>query len=235
MKNKTVKKFLATAMVGTMALGLVACGDKTKVDTNDKTETEVGDEVEVDDAETSDGEVSLSHVEQILVDAFDLNPLDFPIMTWALDVENADIVKSYAGLNNGDKLASLAVSEPALGGRAYSAIVAEVKDVSEVETVAAEMKNGVNPSKWGDDIVADSVVVKTEGKYICLVMSSSQDGPSADELTSLMVKIITGEVVAPEREDVEGDVDASLQEALDAEAEEIGENATIDVEETPAE
>lgn len=238
MKNKTVKRILATALVGTMALGLVACGEKKEEKPNTDKENVAGDEVSVDDTETTEESVTLSEVEQILVDVYDLSPMDFPVMTWAINVDDADQVKSYAGLNNGEKLASLAVSEPAMSGQAYSAIVAEVKNVADAQQVADEMKAGINNAKWGEDVVADDVCVKVESKFVCLVMISSEykETATAEALVDLAVKVITGEAVAPEKEVVEGDAQEMVEDALAAETEEPTEDVEAeDVAENTAE
>ena len=47
--------------------------------------------------------------------------------TQIVDVSDANVVKSVTGLENGDKLKYLVVSEPMMSSQAYSLVLAQVK------------------------------------------------------------------------------------------------------------
>lgn len=194
---KNLKKILCILLALTMVFGVVACGDKNKDKDSDKNKTEnvSGEGTDVSDVEVSDEPVELSTTEQILVDMYDKSPMDFPIMTWLIDITDANQVKSYAGIEASlASVKSITVSEPAMSSQAYSVVLVEVNDGADTAVIAEEMKNGVNPEKWGD-VKADDMSVVTEGKYICLVMISSEykDMATAEELTSVCLNVIKGE------------------------------------------
>lgn len=193
---KNLKKILCVLLALTMIFGVVACGnkDKGKDSDKDKTENVSGEGTDVSDIEVSDEPVELSTTEQILVDMYDKSPMDFPIMTWLIDITDANQVKSYAGIEASlSSVKSITVSEPAMSSQAYSVVLVEVNDGSDTNTIAEEMKNGVNPEKWGD-VKADDMDVVIEGNYICLVMISSEykDMATAKELTAVCLNVIRG-------------------------------------------
>ena len=178
-------------MATTMIFSLAACGKGNEDDlqNNGGANNSLGSEV--DDVEISTDKVVLANGEQILIDIYSNSAIEFPVMTWEIDIKDSDLVKSYAGLENGDKLTALAVSEPAKAEIAYSAVFVEVKDAKDAEDIAKAMKEGVNPKKW-DGLEADDIDVVVEGKYICLVMISSEfkDAATAKGLTAIFSDLV---------------------------------------------
>lgn len=191
---KNLKRIVVLLMATLLIFSLAACGKDKEKTNGPKVETENGEEIPVDDLDVSDEPVELSTTEQILVDMYDKSPMDFPIMTWLIDITDANQVKSYAGIEASlSSVKSITVSEPAMSSQAYSVVLVEVNDGSDTNTIAEEMKNGVNPEKWGD-VKADDLDVVIEGNYICLVMISSEykDMATAKELTAVCLNVIRG-------------------------------------------
>ena len=221
MFNKILtKRTIALLMAATMIFSLCACGnknDENPVDNEPVVEDVVdGEDVVVDDLDVTDEDVELTVGEQVLVDMYDMSALEFPVMTWAVDLTDAESVKSITGLDSADKIVAAAVSEPAMSSQAYSVVIVELADEADAEAVAEEMKNGVNPRKW-ICVEADDMEVVIEGKYVCLAMISSEyaEAATAKGLTEMVVDILTGADVPAE------DVEAPAEE--------------VPAEETPAE
>ena len=191
---KNLKRIIALLMTATMLCSLAACGKGSEGHKNNSETASGNSGSEIDNVEINSEEVVLANGEQILIDVYYNSAIEFQVMTWEVDVNDAELVKTYAGLDNGDKIAALAVSEPAMAEIAYSAVLVEVKDAKDVEEIAKAMKEGVDPKKW-EDAEADDMDVIIEGKYICLVMISSEfkDIATAKGLTAICSDLIKGQ------------------------------------------
>ncbi len=66
-----------------------------------------------------------------------------------------------------------ALSEPMVG-YGFSIVLVKVKDQKDVDTVAAEMRSGLNPMKW-ICVGAESVQVVTHGQYVLGIMASTSE------------------------------------------------------------
>ena len=93
--------------------------------------------------------------------------------TTIVDVSEADAVKAATGLENGNSLQYLAVSEPMISSQAYSFVVAKVKDGIDANSIAKEMLDKVNPIKW-ICVGAEKVYATSSGDVVCLVMASEE-------------------------------------------------------------
>ncbi len=93
--------------------------------------------------------------------------------TTIVDVSEADAVKAATGLENGNSLQYLAVSEPMISSQAYSFVVAKVKDGVDANSIAKEMLDKVNPIKW-ICVGAEKVYATSSGDVVCLVMASEE-------------------------------------------------------------
>lgn len=91
--------------------------------------------------------------------------------TSAVDLQDADMVKYITGLENGDNLEYLVVSEPMISSQAYSFILAKVKKGTDANEVAKTMSEQVNPQKW-ICVSAEKIYATNSGDVVCLVMSS---------------------------------------------------------------
>ena len=95
------------------------------------------------------------------------------VNTTIVDVTDANEVKSATGLENGDNLQFLAVSEPMISSQAYSLVLAKVKDGVDANEVAKEMSEKINPAKW-ICVSAEKIYSTNSGDVVCLVMASEE-------------------------------------------------------------
>lgn len=93
--------------------------------------------------------------------------------TQIIDVANADAVKYVTGLENGDNLEYLAVSEPMMSSQAYSFVLAKVKKGVDANSVAKEMSEKVDMRKW-ICVGAEKVYATNSADVVCMVMSSEE-------------------------------------------------------------
>ena len=96
-----------------------------------------------------------------------------PVMSQALEVTDAETVKSFTGLDNGNDLEYVVASEPMMSSQAYSLVLAKVKDGVDADKIAKTMNENVNARKW-ICVTAEKVYTTSSGNVICLVMSSEQ-------------------------------------------------------------
>ena len=92
------------------------------------------------------------------------------LMTQALEVTDAEMVQSFTGLENGNNLEYLVVSEPMMSSQAYSLVLAKVKDGVNPNEVAKAMNDNINIRKW-ICVSAEKVYTTSSGNVVCLVMT----------------------------------------------------------------
>jgi hypothetical protein len=223
---KNVKKALAMLLAIVLVFGMVACGepntsptetnpeqDPTIQGTEDVAPTNPDDETapSVDD---SVDEPLLTDTEYRLLALFNAHPVEFPVMTWNLSIDDDEMIKSFTGLDDTAKIVEASVTEPAMSSQAYSVVLVQVADGVDAETVANEMKTGVNPRKW-ICVEADEIETVVVDNYVLLVMMAS-DLSETISATSLVGAYVTlmetyeapDEVAtAPTTTDIESPVD----------------------------
>ena len=89
----------------------------------------------------------------------------------AVDVADNDFIQYYTGLENGEDLEYVVTSEPMISSQAYSLVLAKVKNGVDANSVAKEMSEKVNTSKW-ICVSAEKLYVTSSGDIVFLVMSS---------------------------------------------------------------
>lgn len=95
------------------------------------------------------------------------------VQTQVIDINDDVMVKSYTGLDNGDDLQYLAVSEPMISSQAYSFVLLTVKDGVNTNEIAEAIKDKVDSRKW-ICVSAEKVYTTSSGNVVCLVMSSEE-------------------------------------------------------------
>lgn len=90
-----------------------------------------------------------------------------------IDLSDANSVKSYTGLDNGDDLEFAVVSEPLINAQAYSVVMAKVKDGVNANEVAKEMSEKVDTRKW-ICVSADKLYATNSGDIVFLVMTNEE-------------------------------------------------------------
>lgn len=92
------------------------------------------------------------------------------VMTQPIDVTDKDTVNYMTGLENGDELEYLVVSEPMMSSQAYSLVLAKVKSGANASKVAETMKTNINTRKW-ICVTAEKVYATNSGDVVFLVMT----------------------------------------------------------------
>ncbi len=109
-----------------------------------------------------------------------------------IDLSDANMVKSYTGLENGENFEYAVVSEPMINAQAYSLVIAKVKDGVNANQVAKEMSEKVDTRKW-ICVMAEQLYATNSGDIVFLVMTDEEKANGVFEsFKSLAGK--TGEV-----------------------------------------
>ena len=82
-----------------------------------------------------------------------------------------------------------------IGSQAYSMVLVRVADEKDSESVANEMKEGINPAKW-ICVQADDLKVAVYRDVVMLIMVSSQlaDTVTAQEIVDAYKTVCGGEI-----------------------------------------
>ena len=96
----------------------------------------------------------------------------FPTLETAeVDLNDKDMVENITGLKKVEDIDSIVVSEPMMSSQAYSMVLAKVKENTDIEKIAKEMNESVNPNKW-ICVSAEKVYTTSSGNIVFLVMSA---------------------------------------------------------------
>ena len=95
------------------------------------------------------------------------------LMSQVIDVTDSETVNYMTGLENGDDLEALIVSEPMMSSQAYSLVIAKVKDGASTDEVAKKMSENINMRKW-ICVSAEILYATSTEEYAFLVMSSEE-------------------------------------------------------------
>ena len=95
------------------------------------------------------------------------------LMTQTVDVTDNDSVPYYTGLENGEKIEYLAVSEPMMMSQAYSLVLAKVKDGVDANAVAKEMSENIDTRKW-ICVSAEKLYATSSGDIVFLIMTNEE-------------------------------------------------------------
>lgn len=102
-----------------------------------------------------------------------------------VDLTDADNVNYFTGLENGEDLEFLVVSEPLMTSQAYSFVLGKVKEGVDANEIAKQMNEKINSRKW-ICVSAEKVYSTSSGDVVCLVMSSEELAkPIYDEFKAL--------------------------------------------------
>ena len=95
------------------------------------------------------------------------------LMTQTIDVTDNDSVPYYTGLENGENLQYLVVSEPMMMSQAYSLVLAKVKDGVDANAVAKEMSENIYTRKW-ICVTAEKLYATSSGDVVFLIMTNEE-------------------------------------------------------------
>lgn len=117
------------------------------------------------DANALAGKTTAEIIEMI----YENKSVDLFLDTLSIDVTDANSVKFYTGLSSADGIKEISVSEPMMGSQAYSLVLVRVGEGTDAASVAASMKEGINPAKW-ICVEADHVIAASSGDLALLFM-----------------------------------------------------------------
>ena len=113
----------------------------------------------------------------------------------SLILPDADTLKYNTGLSDASLVKEAAVSEALISSQAYSLALVRVKDSKDAKTVAQEMLDGINQSKW-ICVSADDLKVAGCGDVVLLVMvaSSMSDTVTAEQIVDAFKTVGAGKL-----------------------------------------
>ncbi|MCI8309896.1 MAG: hypothetical protein HFJ45_06975 [Clostridia bacterium] len=159
---KTQTKIIILVAIVALILAIVAIvklnGNKTK----DSKASTLG--------EVNSAEDLVKLVEKIYEGKDEILP---SVQTNVIDLEDNVTVQYLTGLENGNDLEYLVVSEPMMSSQAYSFILAKAKNGANANEIAKTMSEKIDPRKW-ICVSAEKIYATNSGDIICLVMSSEE-------------------------------------------------------------
>lgn len=171
-----MRKYLALVLTVILALGMIAGCGKGKGGA----------------AESLLTDKSLT---DILTAIYEEKKPEFPTMEMPTDLADEASVTYYTGLagENAGKVKEVLASESAMGSQAYSLVLVRLNDSKDAETVAAAMKEGIDPRKW-ICVEADDIRVSASGDVVMLIMVSSEFAESitAEQVTEAFKNVAGG-------------------------------------------
>ncbi len=176
------KLVICIIVVAVVVLGFFALNKNTDEDLDNENvagngevvENEVENEVENNDlAEMPD--VDFGQELTTLVDTLYAGNenLFSSLMSQPIDVTDSESVNYMTGLENGDDLEALVVSEPMMSSQAYSLVIAKVKDGADADKIAKEMSENINMRKW--ICVSAEVLYATSTEDLAFLVMSSEE------------------------------------------------------------
>jgi hypothetical protein len=98
----------------------------------------------------------------------------FERLEGATDEEHSDRIKYYIGSDKIEAKEVLA-SEPMMSSIAYSVVLVRMEEKADIEKAKTEIKENVNPRKWGCvEVPKEDVIVKSKGDLIILIMVADE-------------------------------------------------------------
>lgn len=179
-----MKKMLCLALAAVMTLGLFAgCGSAK---TEETTVSTTAPAAAVEDT-----------LEELINQVAELNPVEFDCNVTNLDLSDTSetglwMLKSFTGLDSAETITEAAAFEPMIGSIAFSMVMVRVADGQDPQTVAENMKSGVDPRKW-ICVEADDLMVAGYGDVVMLVMVSSANDLTAQSFVDAFQTAVGGE------------------------------------------
>lgn len=92
------------------------------------------------------------------------------LTTIDVDLTDSNSVKSFTGLENGEDLVELVVSEPMMNAQAYSFVLAKVKSGVDANEIAKKMSEQVDMRRW-ICVEAEQLYATNSEDTVCLIMA----------------------------------------------------------------
>ena len=148
------------------------------------------------------GEISSAEDLEKLIDKIYEGNENLPALeTRVIEVADDITVHMLTGLENGEDLEYLVASEPLINAKAYSLVIAKVKDGVNADKIAKEMNEKIDQRKW-ICVSAEKVYSTSSGDVVFLVMASEEEAkPIYDKFKELAGTV--GEEYEKEEEEIE--------------------------------
>lgn len=162
-------------VVAVIAVGCFALNRNSEE--NVENQNVVNNDGQVQEEVNAPSSISINSAEDIiaLIDELYLgNEGLYPsLMSQAIDVTDSETVSYMTGLENGDDLEYLVVSEPMMSSQAYSLVIAKVKDGADADKLAKTMSENIDMRKW-ICVSAERLYATSTDELVFLVMSSEE-------------------------------------------------------------
>ena len=179
-RNLIMKKLLVCIIVvAIIVLGFFAFNKNQENVDNENVVNNEGQEVVDNETENNNEAVAveINSAEDLtaFVDKiYEGNENLFPsLMSQAIDVTDSETVSYMTGLENGDDLEYLVVSEPMMSSQAYSLVIAKVKDGADADAVAKTMSENIDMRKWL--CVSAEVLYATSTEDLAFLVMTSEE------------------------------------------------------------
>ena len=170
-----MKKFIALILVMTMAIAMVACGNKA-----------------------AEKAPLAGTMEENVMKVVEIAPVEF--MGGIIPVDLADTsedgkwaVTYFTGLADASKITDCAVYESMMGSQAFSLVMVRTAEGVDAKAVAEEMKGGIDPRKW-ICVGADEIMAAGYGDTVMFIMLDSQLGLTAQSYVDAFKSVCGGEL-----------------------------------------
>jgi len=126
--------------------------------------------------------------------------IEMPMLqTTTIETTDADMVKSFTGLDNGDNIQYLVASEPMMSSQAYSLVLVKVKEGVNASDIAKTINENIDARKW-ICVTAEKVYTAASGDVVCLVMSNSETAKAVYDSFKVQAGSVTKEYERTEEE-----------------------------------
>lgn len=166
-----MKKKIICVLVLSLALSFTLAGCGFNNDRN-------SDEVLTETTDT-DGMVHLESADEVsaffdeVYDGVGTQNLPNSLSTMELDLNDAELVAYQTGISDVSQIAGITISEPMISSIAYSAVYVRTVDGADVNSIAQEMMDNIDPAKW-ICVTAEKQMVASIGSDIFYIMGSSE-------------------------------------------------------------
>lgn len=185
-----MKKLLALILA--LALFMAGCAAGTGTETVPPTtaETEPATTAAPEKVPLTDS------LETVIENIYAQHSVEFAVGTMPVDITDTEwSLKAYTGLESNELILEAAASEAMIGAIPYSLVLVRVKDAADAQTVAQQMKAGIDPRKW---ICVEADDLKAAGycDVVMLVMVGSNyaESVTAQDMVDAFQAVCGGEL-----------------------------------------
>ena len=133
-------------------------------------------------------------LEELAAAIYEQNPLELMMgPTTPIEIENADNLRYYLGLESADGIKEAVFSEPMIGSIPYSLCLVRVTEDADIATVAQNILNGVDTRKWMC-VEADQLIVAHYADVVLMIMAHTDlSATLASDMCTAFSTVVGGE------------------------------------------